>query len=572
MSSADDECVLCDTDSVRDLWYDADLTWYQCHQCSDRLRKTRYLVCQGCKRFHTTCLFCKAAVDNSKYEAYGGHGNLQAPDHHSRIPALSQGPYQDTGFQDIGSLIGDDDQGLASQPWPLAPPGHFAPELYFPQQYFSQLPPQQQYLLSHPLSPEFILGTLCELRDHLEPFADYWDWCQNKNVDREAREAGTMHIVLEIPVEMQQRLSDLCYAGCNMAEHLAREDSGWGANVLQKLLVLTQASEKQMLIQQLTKRSGYMIYSPSMCYVASQIIMEAEISPAGSGVAEAAHSFFMTAHANSKNFRVTSAKNLLKSMQHLHANYSFQEWVTFLGKSSQQDHKDVMLLIVDVAQANLQTLLLCPIGCRILLRLFETDFCQVSQEGHALARACTTDGGLTTYAFNKYANHCIQSVIAHFHAEWPEVSRLIVGEKFEDILFEEHANYVLKAFICSKYYKKYLLQLAEKFLKIDLIVMPEQGCPKNDEVKVRKLVGRWKGIGETLADKMLEFRSGKDWYPWRDKANELRELVKERYEIYSSRFPEFRKPNERQHRSSKPMHHEASNQCITAQWADWVEG
>ena len=577
MSSADDECVLCDADSVRDLWSDADLTWYQCHQCSERLRKTRYLVCQGCKLFHKACLYCKAAVDNNKYEACDGNGNLQALDHHSGIQALSQGPYQDTGSQDIGPLTGDDGQDTGSQdtgsqamgfqPWPLAPPGHFAPQQLLPQQYFPQ-----PYFVSPPLSDEFIYNTLWDLHQQLGSFSDYLVHTQDKWCpDRENREVGTMRIVREVPVDMQQLLSSLCTTGTNMAEHLAREDSGWTAGILVKLLVLSQASEKEMLILQLIKRSSLMIYGPRMCYVASQITMEAEISPAGSGVAEAAHCFFMAAHANGQNHEVISSKNLLKSMQHKHANYSFQGWVTFLGKSKEQHHQTVMGQIVDVAQGNLQTLLMCPMGMRTLLRIFESDWSKLCKEGYELARACTNDGLLETYVFNKFANHCIQSVIVQFQIEWYDVSRLVVGEKFEDILWEEHANYVLKAFIQTRSYKTYLLQLAEKFLKMDPVELPEEGCPQDDEKKVQKLFNRWKGIADLLVDKLLEFRSGPDWYPWRNKAEELKELVKEHYEIYLSRFPELQRRNAKcpELRSSNPMSHGMPQ---LGGLGDWVEG
>ena len=528
MNRADDVCVLCEPECI-DTWTilkqsSMDLVWFQCDMCSSRVRKTRYLLCQDCAALHTTCEHCKDAVDS--YDACVGHSNYQP--HYEVLSAPTI-----TAFVDHSNYHSNSQDPDAQ---PIVPPGsqqlsHVLPghlfEYGLQAAYYHHHDPDMQYSTQYEIH--------AWLHEELKSFEDYHVPMQDDRESRETRSLKTMRRFGEMPVDMQERMSKCFTYGLWCAETLTHNESDWSAQILQKLLVLTQANEKAQLIQVLSRRSGYMIVGQCMCFVASQIILEAEFSECGR-VAEAAHNFFRTAHANSGNLAIISSKHLLRSMQHKNANFSFQSWIVFMGKRLEHAVDDgVLCQILEVAKSHQHALTMCKIGCRSLLRIFEIESgsqprstMALRARVSALASDLINNEKLPKYIFDQYANHCVQAVIQHDKCDCTKVAEVLVAKKFEDVILHEHANYVLQCLLVSSSYKKFLPQVAQKFLDMEPPVMHNLEMPVWPRARARRMkeIARWKGIADILSSKLLEFSHGQKEKLWSKMATAVKDVVK----------------------------------------------
>ena len=272
---------------------------------------------------------------------------------------------------------------------------------------------------------------------------------------------------------------NICTFVLEEAESLAMDEKDIvmpsdGGVVVQKILVLSAAEEKTRIIERLLTSADQMIYHPSGCFVASQIMEEANREADRPGddrsVIEAAHNFMMRAHKAPADGEQQYLDKLRKSMMHMHANHSFRLWVLGLKKAAALPHEtrelDAMLAVVRIQARDM---VMNSVACRIvneLLRKAALYRLQPIWEALVQDPDDTPEDRVESLIDHPFANHTIQVFI-----EAPQSEKLahhiicrVVQNNFAKYVVHPHANYVVQKclLVAGRYW---LLQYAQAYIE-----------------------------------------------------------------------------------------------------------
>ena len=242
--------------------------------------------------------------------------------------------------------------------------------------------------------------------------------------------------------------------------------------MLQQSLVLGSDTQKMMITRDLKKKAQAILYHESGAFVASQILTEA-LTTKDDAMIDETLQFMAEAHdVDEGNLH---GSELLKSMQHNHANHSVRMWIKLLGtlddtqSASQTTHierwwKDVDGITtgcdMDSAGTEFINIAQGPISCRSLIAML-TAFGHMPRIKDVTAQLVNTREVLRDLIIHQFGNYVITTMVK----QNIEIPRIIdcVKQHFAEIACDDYGNYVMQACLASPHCDQDRASLADEF-------------------------------------------------------------------------------------------------------------